>query len=177
VSGILRYVGIINAAVWFGAGIFFAAVVLPAVFSRDLHQLFGETAYPYYSGGVALVLFRHFFVLQYVCGALAILHLLAEKLYLGRALPRFGSALVLAILGLGLVGGLWLQPRMEKYRQTMYFGQTQEQKDSGRHSFYLWHGVSQLANLFIIGGLLVNLVRVAQPVGPARPGIYYQIPS
>jgi hypothetical protein len=180
VSSFLRFIGIVNAAVWFGAGIFFAAVVLPAVFSQDLHRLFGEAAYRYYSGGVALVMFRRFFMLQYVCGTLAVLLLLAERIYLGRAFPRFGSALVLAILGLGLIGGFWLQPRMEQFRQTMYFGPTQQEKDSARHSFGMWHGVSQLANLLIVGGLLVHLARVTRPAGqsrPSRPGIIYQIPS
>ena len=141
-----------------------------------MHKLFNETGDPYYSGGVAQILFRRYFVVQYVCGAVAMLHLLAEKLYLGRALPRFGSALVLGMLGFGLIGGLWLEPRMEGLRQTRYFGQTQEQKETARHSFGLWHGLSQVANLFVISGLLVHLVRVTRPVGPARYGNFYQIP-
>ncbi len=159
--------GIVNAAIWFGAGVFFAAAILPAVFSQDMHKIFGVAAdspyYFYYPGGVALVLFKRFFVLQYVCSIIALLHLCAEKLYLGRAFPRFGTALVIGIFSLALIGGLWLQPRMENLRQTMYVGLNPEQKERARHSFGLWHGVSQLANLAIIGGLLVNLVRVTRP--------------
>jgi hypothetical protein len=176
VSGFLRYIGIINAALWFGAGIFFAGGILPAIFSRDMHNLFHEAAFQYYAGGVALILFKRFFMLQYFCGSVAIIHLLAEKLYLGRALPRLGTALVLALLAFGLLGGLWLQPHMEGLRNTKYFGQTQEQKDRASHAFGLWHGLSELTNVLILGGLLVHLIRVSRSAGPTRYGNYYQIP-
>jgi hypothetical protein len=176
VSGILRFVGIINAAIWFGAGVFFTLGILPAVFSHDLHKLFGEPAYPYFSGAVALVLFKRFFVLQYICGAVAVLHLLAEKLYLGRPLPRVGMTLVLVMFGFGLLGGLWLQPRMEALRGTMYSSQPPEQREKARHSFGLWHGISLLANFAIMGGLVVHLVRVTRPAEPGRYGTFYQIP-
>ncbi len=150
--------------------------ILPAIFSSDLHKLFGDAAYPYFSGSVALVLFKRFFALQYICGTVAVAHLLAEKLYLGRALPRIGMTLVLIIFGLGLIGGLWVQPRMERLRGIMYSSQSQEIRDQARHSFGLWHGVSQFANLLIIGGLLVHVVRVTRPAEPGRYGTFYQIP-
>jgi len=176
VSGFLRFVGITNAAIWFGAGIFFAAGILPAVFSQDMRNIFHESGDPYYSGSVALVLFLHYFGLQYICGTIAVLHLLAEKFYSGRALPRFGTALVLAMFAFGLWGGLWLQPRMESLRQTMYFGRIQEQKDHARHVFGLWHGVSEAANLLVLGGLLTHLTRVSRQAQPGRHGLFYQIP-
>jgi hypothetical protein len=167
VSGFLRFVGIVNAAIWFGAGVFFAAAILPGAFSQDMHKVFGVPAespyYSYYPGGVALVLFKRFFVLQYICGIIALLHLFAEKLYLGRALPKFGTALVIGIFGLALIGGVWLQPRLENYRQTMYVNASTEEKERARHSFGLWHGISQFANLVVIGGLLAHLARVSRP--------------
>jgi hypothetical protein len=102
VSGILRFVGVVNAAIWLGAGIF-VLFVFPAVFSPEMHQLFGEEkAFKYYSGGVAMVLFKRFFALQYICGTIALLHLIAEKLYLGRAFPRLGTTVILVVFGLGL---------------------------------------------------------------------------
>jgi hypothetical protein len=177
VSGFLRLVGIINAAIWFGAALFFAAGILPAVFSSDMHSVFNETGdNTYYSGSVAILLFRRFFVLQIICGLVAMLHLLAEKFYQGRAFPRIGGGLVLVMLALYLLGGLWLQPKMENLRHIRYFGQTQEQKDHARHSFGIWHGISLGINFLILGGLLGHLVRVSQPVGPARYGNFYQIP-
>ncbi len=132
-----------------------------------MHKVFGVPAdspyYSFYPGGVALVLFKRFFMLQYICGIIALLNLFAEKLYLGRPLPRLGMALVIGIFSLALLGGVWLQPRMENLRQAMYTGANPEQKEKARHSFGLWHGVSQFANLVIIGGLLFHLVRVTRP--------------
>lgn len=166
-SGFLRFVGVVNAAIWFGASLFFAAVVLPGVFSQDMHKVLTvppeSPFYSYYSGGIALVLFRRFFALQYTCGIIAMMHLFAEKLYLGRALPRLGTTLVIGVFILAVVGGLWLQPRMENLRQTMYLGANPEQKERARHAFGVWHGISECVNLVVIGGLLAHLLRVTRP--------------
>ena len=72
----------VNAAIWLGAGIFYAAFVLPGVFSSDTRQLFtDETTFKYLrAGAVAMILFKCFFALQYICGVIALLHLFAEKL-------------------------------------------------------------------------------------------------
>jgi hypothetical protein len=168
VSGFLRFIGVVNTAIWLGAGIFFAAVVLPAVFSPAMNrEVFQQPVdspfYSYYPGGVAVVLFRRFFVLQYICGFIGLLHLCAEKLYLGRAFPRLGTSIVVGALGLSLVGGIWLQPRMEKLRNTMYHGQNEDQKEKARHSFGMWHGISQFANLIVMAGLLIHINRVSRP--------------
>lgn len=176
-SGFLRVVGIINAAIWFGAGLFFAAGILPAVFSGEMRAVFHETAAdPYYSGAMAMHLFRRYFILQYLCGLVALLQVLAEKFYQGKPFPRVGGGLVLALLGVGLIGGLWLEPKMEKLRETRYFGASQELKEQARHSFGLWHGFSEAVNVLVLGGVLTHLVLVSRPAGPARYGTFYQIP-
>jgi hypothetical protein len=177
VSGFLRFVGIVNAAIWFGAAIFFAVGVLPGVFSEEMHLLFHESATdPFYSGAVAQALFQRYFIFQCICGAVALIHLIAEKLYLGRALPKWGMGLVIALFCFGLMGSLWLQPHMKELRQTRYFGRTQDEKEHARHSFALWHGFSEVANFLIIAGLLVHLVRVTRSAVPGRYGTFYQIP-
>jgi hypothetical protein len=173
VSLFLRIIGIVNAAIWFGAGTFFALGVIPGVFSGELHKLFGD-GYTYYAGAVALALFKRFFVLQYICGAVALLHFVAEKLYLGRPFSSLGTALVVIIFGLGLMGGFWLQPKMEDLRQTMYSTTaTAEQREKARHSFGAWHGISETANLLIIGGLLVHLLRVTRPPDSGGYGVLF----
>jgi Domain of unknown function (DUF4149) len=177
VSGFLRFVGIVNAAIWFGAAIFFAAGVLPAVFSREMHQLFHENpSEPYYSGAVAQTLFQCYFTLQCICGAVALLHLVAEKLYLGRGMPRLGTTLVVSLFCFALIGSFWLLPHMKDLRQTGYFGRTQDEKERARHSFAMWHGFSEVVNVFIVAGLLVHLVQVTRPAAPGRYGTFYQIP-
>lgn len=176
-SGFLRFVGIVNAAIWFGASIFFAVGILPGVFSQEVHNVFREnSANPFYSGAVAQVLFERFFAMQCICGLVALLHLYAEKLYLGRVMPRFGTLLVITLFCFGLIGNFLLQPHMRSLRQTRYFGATAEQKEHARRSFNIWHGLSEGANLFIMVGLLVHLIKVTRPPETGRYGTFYQIP-
>ncbi|MDB6110935.1 MAG: hypothetical protein JWR69_2685 [Pedosphaera sp.] len=169
--------GLVNAAVWFGAAIFFTLGVGPGVFSQDMHKLFGETAFQYYAGGVALVLIKRYFILQYICGTIALLHLFAEWLYLGRKTNRLTLGLLVVLFSLSLMGGLWLQPKMQTLRQTMYLDPSPERKDLARRSFGAWHGVSQFANLIIIAGLIVYLVRVTRPPEAGRYGNFTKFRS
>lgn len=171
----MRFVGIVNAAIWFGAGVFFALVALPGIFSEDLHKLFGEeTAFKYYAGGMAMELFRRFFVLQYLCGFVALAHLCAEKLYLGRAFPRLATSIALGVLGISLIGGGIVQPRLRELRQTMYSTTaTPEQKAAATHSFGLWHGTSMAVNFFVLAALLVYLVQVTRAEESSRYGTLF----
>lgn len=168
--------GILNAAIWLGAAIFFTVAVGPAIFSPEMKQVFGEGAFPYYSGAVALVVLKRYFILQNLCGAIALLHLFAERLYLGRQWSRFILGLLLVMFGLGLIGGFVVQPKMRELRHSMYYGATQEQKEAAHRAFGAWHGTSQGANLIILAGLLIYLVRVTKPPESARYGTLYQIP-
>jgi hypothetical protein len=168
VSGFLRFIGVVNTAIWLGAGIFFAAVALPAIFSQSMNKEVFQQAvdspfYSYYPGGVAVVLFRRYFVLQYICGFIGLLHLCAEKLYLGRAFPRLGTSIVAGALCLSLIGGIWLQPRMEALRNIKYHGHSQEEKDKAAHSFGMWHGISEFTNFVVLAGLLIHITRVSRP--------------
>jgi Domain of unknown function (DUF4149) len=170
VIGFLRFVGIANAAVWFGAAIFFTLGVGPGIFSEDIQKLFGDAAFPYYAGGVALVLIKRYFVLQYLCGMIALVHLLAEWLYLGRAPSRFTLGLVILLVILALAGGIWARPRMTALRQTMYSAPTQAQREEAKNTFRTWHGLFQTVNLFMIIGQGVYLMRVTRPQDTGRYG-------
>jgi hypothetical protein len=173
-TGFLRYAGILNAAVWLGAAVFFTAGVAPGVFSADTRKLFGDTAFPYYAGGVALVLFKRYFLAHYVCGSLALLHLLAEWLCLGRRTSRWWLGLVAALLGLGLLGGMWMQPKMAVLRETMYHAANPEIREQARHKFGAWHGVAQGVNLLVIAGLAIYTCRMVRPAEAVRFGGFAQ---
>ena len=178
-TGFLRFLGIANVAVWFGAAIFFTFAVGPGIFSDEMRSVLGAdpSTFNFYAGGVALVVIKRYFILQYVCGTLAVLHLLAERLYLGRKTHRYMLGLLIFIFGLGLIGGFGLQPRMKSLRQTMYSSTaTPQQKDAAHHAFGIWHGVSMAGNLLIIAGLAIYLVRVARPSEASRYGTVYHIP-
>ena len=162
VTGLLRFVGILNAAVWCGSAIFLT-IGLPAIFSPEMKKLLTPAGV----GFAAEAVVARFFLLQYWCGAIALVHLFAERLYGGRPGRRLNLALVLAMLTVALIGGLCLQPKMREWHATKYFGKTVELQTQAGKDFALWHAVSESANLLVIAGLILYLWRVSVP--PAGP--------
>ena len=161
--GFLRFVGVANAAIWFGASIFFTFSVGPAIFSSEMREILGQ-AFPGYSGRIAMVLLGRYFVLHDICGMIALTHLVAEWLYMGKPLQRLTLWLLLGICSLGLLGGYSLQPKLRSLHRTIYgHGSTPKQVEQAKHSFKLWHATSQALNLVIISGLVVYLWRAATP--------------
>lgn len=160
----LRFIGILNAAIWFGAAIFFTFGAGPAFFSPEMLNLVGR---PRAGVAVQLVL-RHYFILQHWCGAIALAHVLVEWLYTGRPLQKALLGLLAGLFVLGLLGGLWLQPKLHQLHLAVYGGQaTPDQVEKARHSFNAWHGTSQALNLLMIAGLVWYLWRMTNP--PSAP--------
>jgi len=160
VIGFLRFVGVANAAVWFGASIFFTFSVGPAFFSAKMINLLTRP----YAGAAAQLIIERYFLVQQVCGALALLHLVAEWLYMGKPLQRLTLWLLLGISSLSLLGGYSLQPKLRAFHRTIYgAGSPPQQVDQARQSFKLWHATSQALNLVILSGVAVYLWRVTTP--------------
>src|SRR5437660_6999162 len=141
-----------NAAVWFGAAVFFSFGIAPAFFTPEMKRLLGEI----YAGLVAQSVIERYFVLHYCCGGLALLHQLAEWVYLGKALQRLTFGLLLAILTLSLLGGFWLQPKLKELYRLEYAKPEQVsagERAEAKKSFRASHGVAQLINLLMLAGL------------------------
>ena len=161
VISFLRFLGVLNAAVWFGAAVFVTFFAGPAFFSdRMIHALADQR---YYAGAAAQVFLGRYFILHYVCGALAVVHLAAEWLYLGRRLTRFTLGLLTVIIALTLFGGGWMQPKLHGLHHAMYFGATPAEQAAATKTFRAWHGASQAANLAVVCGLLVYFWRLTHP--------------
>ena len=154
--GLLRFIGIFNAAVWLGAAIFFTFGAGPAFFSDEMKRMIP----PPYNGVAAQLVIERYFILQYICGAIALLHLFAAKSYLGRKIDRGLFGILFALFSLGLLGGFWLQPKLKNLHALKYFGRSMEQQASAAQSFGMWHGISQLANLFMLVALLYYFWRL-----------------
>jgi len=158
-----------NAAVWFGAAIFFTVGIGPAPFSQEMKDLLGPKNAPIYSGAFAQIFIARYFHLQLACGSVALLHLLAEWLYLGRTPRQFWLGLLLGLVAAGLVGGYWFQPKLKDLHSVKYGLKTPPQaREAADRSFRAWHGISQGLNLLMLCGLAVYLWRVANPADPAR---------
>jgi hypothetical protein len=156
-------VGILNAAVWCGSAIFMVAG-LPAIFSAKLKELLTVPG----TGFAAEALVARFFQVQYVCGMIALAHLAAEWLYAGRPARRLNLGLVMGLLWVGIIGGVWLQPKMTELHRIKYFGRTSQEREQAGKTFGMWHGISEGVNLLVIAGLVVYLWRVSNPDDPLR---------
>ncbi len=169
--GFLRFVGLMNAAIWFGAAIFFSLGVGAAPFSPEMKELLGPKNAPYFSGAIAQIFVACYFHLQLACGLVALLHVLAEWIYFGRTPQKRWLGLLVALVVIGLVGGYWMQPKMKELHKIKYgvgAKTSQVQRDAAAHSFGAWHGVAQGMNLLMLAGLAVYLWQVANPADPAR---------
>jgi hypothetical protein len=155
VTAFLRFIGLLNAAVWCGSAIFLA-LGLPALFSPELKRLLTDAGV----GFAAEAIIARFFIVQYWCGAIALIHLFGEYIYFGKQAWRLNFVLVTTVLVLGLLGGWWVQPKMRTLHIVKYFGKTTEQRTQADKSFKAWHATSEGVNLLVIGGLICYLWRV-----------------
>ena len=165
-TGVLRFIGVVNAAIWFGSAIF-VIVAVPVFFTPEAKQIFPGVYY----GLAAQMIIGRFITLQYWCGSIAMLHLLVERYYTGRVVERLTTILLTVMFALTLVAGLWIQPKLKAWHITIHRGQTVEQQQEAKKLFGFWHGMSQVGNLFVACGLLFYLWRMTSPDHPSRlPG-------
>ena len=77
--------------------------------------------------------------------------------------------LAIGLASAALIGGYWLQPRMKALHTTKYGLNTRpEIREAADRSFRAWHGVAQVVNMLMVGGLTVYLWRVTNPSDPTR---------
>jgi hypothetical protein len=167
---VLRFVGLLIAAVWLGGCVFFTVAAAPAIFQPALKRIFHE----YYVGLIAQFMQERYFSFQVVCGALALAHAVLERFFRRHEPWRSPVWLLIGLLALGLAGRYWFVPRLEGLQEIRYRASVPAQQAAARASFRQWHGLSQVLNLLVVAGLTWHLWRrsVADPearLQPARP--------
>jgi hypothetical protein len=170
VIGLLRFLGLLNAAVWFGASFFFIFVADPAVTSSDaMRELLGAKSFPYFSMAVSQIVGARFFALFLVCALLAMLHMGAEWLYFGKYPRRFWLLLIFGLFLGGLGQTYGLQPRLKALLLSQHGPNTRpEQRELALRSFRAWRTFSTGLNVLLLGGLGIYLWRVANPPDEMR---------
>jgi hypothetical protein len=163
VIAFLRFIGILNAAVWCGATLF-TIICVPALFSEELRRLLTDR----YVGFPAEAILARYFIVQYWCCGIALAHLAAEWLYLGRSVRRVTLGLLVGLACLGLIGGLVLQPKLRQLHIAQYWGATAELRVQAGRAFKIWHGVAEGANVLVAGGVIVYLWRVSKSTESSR---------
>jgi hypothetical protein len=170
VINFLRLVGVFNAAVWFGATIFHLIGVSPALSSQEMNRIFGE----FYAAVALQMTARSFYLLQHWCGAIALVHLVAEWLYMDKPMEKFQLWLVTSLFLLGLIGGFWLQPRINQLHRAKHMETTPALQEQAADSLRVWSTVSGIFHLLVAAGLVVHVYRVTTPVTTPRfqfPGL------
>jgi hypothetical protein len=163
VIGFLRCIGLLNAAAWFGAGIFFVLGVGSAMSAIEVQKLL-EAYYQSYSEMISQVIIARYYKLGIVCGVIAILQLLAEQFYFGRAPQKRWLSLLVGMFVFMLVGDFWLQPKLKDLHGTRYSAKAAPQlRAAANDSFKLWNRVSWTGNLLVLVGLGFYLPRVGHP--------------
>jgi hypothetical protein len=169
VSTILRAIGLLNLSIWFGAGIYFTVSAGPAAFSQDMKDLLGPTNYPYFSGAIAQLMIGRFFWLQIICAIIAILHLWADNLYVGRTPEKRWSLLTFLLLAATLLSRFMLFPKMKELHRIKYaVNVSPEVQAAAAKAFGMWHGIAQLGNLFMLIALAIYLYRITLPPSVPR---------
>ena len=167
--GFLRFVGLLNAAVWLGAAVFYTLNAAPALVSVDVQSVLGARSFPYFSGAIANIVLLRYFHLHFVCATLALIHVVAEWLYLGRAPRRIWTGLLVTLFWLGLLGSFWLGPKLGELHRNQYRSNTPPgEREAASKSFHAWQGVLQVVNVLMLAGVAVYFWRAAHPSDELR---------
>jgi len=180
VPGFLRFLGLFNAAVWVGGSVFSSFLAAPVFFTPEIKSL----TPPPVNGLVAQAMLGRYFTLHILCGIVAVVHLLLEWLYSGGGFPRRAIAIVCVLLGLALIGGKFINPKLTVWHQQKYHTKlkaeseppvyekveykedvVQDAVQDAERKFAVWHGVSQVINLAMVILLTWRFWRLANSDG------------
>jgi len=157
-----------NAAVWLGTAIFFTFGAHPACFSAEVKAALGLTSDSYYPGAIAGVIMARYYQATLACGVVALLHLLAEWLYMGRPRRKFSFSLVVGLFALTLLGSNLIQPSLARLNKKHYTALQTEDRESAGKSFRILNVTAVTLNVFLIGGLVLYVWRVGSPSDTLR---------
>ena len=162
--GLLRLIGLFNAAVWLGTIAFQLFVSSPAMGSAQMQQLLGPKSFPYFSGAIGHVISARCYTVFLFCALIALLHLGAEWLYSGKHPNRGSLTLVFGLFICGEIQTHVLQPKiqvllLEQHRPVVRSGESARVSSSSR----AWPVLATALNLLLLVGLCRYLWQVANP--------------
>lgn len=132
-------------------------------------SLLGPKNFPYFSEAIAEIIAARLFYLQIFCGLLALVHLMAERLYFSKSARQLWLGPLLAVWALSLFSGAWLRPKInDLHVRQSAVNLSAQQREAAAESFNAWQKVAWVANLSVVAGVAVYLWRVANPPDPAR---------
>jgi hypothetical protein len=169
VIAFLRFLGLMNAAVWLGAAVFFTFSAEPAILSADMKNLIGTNNFPYFSVAIGDIIARRFFHVCTFCSMIALLYLIAEWLYFGKYPSKRWLVFVFSLILLGFLRGYWLQPTLRGLHDLQHARQTRaEERETAVRAFNTWSFIAKSFDVALVGGLAFYLWRVGNPADSTR---------
>lgn len=166
---LLRFIGLVNAAVWFGSAVYHMAGVGPVPNSDSLRELLGPANAPYFAGAIDLLLQRRLFWVHLVCGSIALLHIFGEWIYLGRSPRRSWAGLLAGLFALNLLSGMWLQSNLARLHTASYaVNFAPDQRQAAHRSFKIWNGADGFLQFALLVGTGIYFWRISHPAEPVR---------
>lgn len=168
VQSTIRFIGLLNAAVWLGATVFFTFFVGTAFFTPEAKQLM---ILPHIPGAVAQMIIVRYLTLQEWCAGIALVHLVLEWFLTGKVFPKASLFVLVGLLGISLLGSRLLVPKMRYLHLVKYAVQSKpEERAAAERSFAILHGTSSATNLLALGGLLFYYWKVSMGNQGGRTG-------
>ncbi len=167
----LRFIAVLNAALWLGGTVFFTFCAAPAIFSPAMSAMLPDA----YRARVAELVIARLFGLQQICGGVALALWLVDYIRAGRLTRRLTLGVVGSLFALSLIGGYWLQPKMHQLEVIRYSKiATAEQRAQATSSFRAWHGFSQVLNVFALAGLVFYFWQMSRPPESPRVNPFFR---
>lgn len=160
---ILRFIGLLNAAVWLGSMVLFTAIIGPAIFGPEVRQIVGRA--DWLPGAIAQILVVNYMLLQQWCAGIALVHWIFDWLYTGKLHAKSSVFIILFCLLVAIGGSQLLAPQMKQLHLIKYSPQsTPAQKEYAARNFRILHATAQITNLLAFCGVLFYYWRLS--VGP-----------
>lgn len=160
----LRLIGITNAAIWLGAVVYHLFVVNPTFGSEEMIRLLRSP----HAIASSLLVEKRFFLLCITCGFIALFHLIAEWLYLGRSMSRARVGLIGGLLVAGILAGGVIQRQREKNHTIAFVTRDEQRRVNAQKTFQLWSGVQAVIKVVLLGGVAVYFWKTAIPEDKPR---------
>lgn len=162
-----------NAAVWLGAVVVYAALISPALVSPEMLDVFGGARNPMapaYRGLAVEIVAGKFYWMHFICGGVAAFHLLVEWLFTGKATRSLMLYLAMTLIVLGLTNGVLLHLKMKELHRIRYerlpppVTQRQvDEKNKAAKMFGTLQSATEIIHWVMLAGLVVYTWKTATP--------------
>lgn len=109
-----------------------------------------------------------YYHLTLACGVIALLHFLAEWIFLGRPRRKFSFGLVATLFILTLIVSNAVYPSLVRLNRKHYTATQPAERESAGKNFRILRVTGIVLNVMIIGGLVVYVSRVASASDAVR---------